>query len=248
MTRCLITYHNESGGMFGMVKSVLSALMVCDQHGHKPTVVVEGSPYRPEGFTGNVWDLFFEPIGDKSATHDQTMRVSYHPLIKRGGVNYFLRQKLHKLMVQYVRPLPATMERIERCKECLRSANRRIGVHYRGTDHHLVQPYLPPNAFDPSLDFLRANEPGPWLLCTDTTQAVTAFARLPGMFTTDVERLPYANCSHGVHLAAKDKLKVGSDAILDAWLLSTCHAMVCRESNLADVVTYLNPDILRVTL
>jgi hypothetical protein len=240
-----IVYNNFSGGMFGMLKSVLCALADCERLGLSPQVEVCDSPYREDGYVGNVWTRFFETIGDTTQPPDTCEDVMYHPCLKKYDYSTATRVRMCALLHRYVRPRAEIRARIDTWSAQLVGA--RVGVHYRGADGSKVYPFVPPAEYLRGVQILENRRPPyPWLLATDSTAAADVIVG-PGRVLTDSERVPELQCGYGVHFRAKDRGKAGSDAILDAWLLARCDMLLCGPSNLADVVTYLNPHILRVS-
>lgn len=240
-----IVYNNFSGGMFGMVKSVLCAIHRCEQQGFTPQVWVGDSPYREDGYEGNIWTRFFEPIGDPMRAPDSTEVVAYHPELNGRDYSAATREHMRGLLARHVQPCAQIRDRIARWTP--RMLGCRVGMHYRGGDGHQVHPFVAPGAYARALTALRDSSSAPWLLATDSDAAATELD-LPGRILTDSVRVPELQSSHGIHFRAGDRGKAGSDAILDAWLLSRCQILVCGRSNLSDVAMYLNPDLLRVCL
>lgn len=248
MTSRLIVFNNWSAGMFSMVKSVLCALARCEAEGVEPTVVVENSPFREDGYKGNVWDRFFLPIGDPARAHDERVEISGHPCLPHNDCYFHNRVPMNALVARWVRPVPVIQQRIDAWGSLLGSSLPRVGVHFRGSDKHHECSFVHPVHYLEALRCIRGPKRDPWVLCTDCSGAVSVFEPEPGMILTDSERVAELQSGYGVHFRAKDRGKAGSDAILDAWLLSKCHLMICGPSNLSEFVTYLNPSIVLVSM
>lgn len=243
-----IVYHNFSAGMFSMVKSVLSAIREAERVGLSPHVVVEGTPYREDGYQENAWNRFWHPIGDPSVPCVDEVRISGHPGFPTNDTWFHLRQPTNDLWRKYIRPNQQVQQLIDNNSHLV----RRVGVHYRATDKHHECTRIPVEDYAKALISLSASiSSGTYYLATDSQAAVQEFRRLTpdlGALLADVERSKDMTSGYGTHFTIKDRGRAGMEAILDAYLLSRCDFLVCGASNLSECVTYLHPGILLVSL
>ena len=244
----LITFNNWSSGMFSMVKAVLCALASCEADGVAPTVVVGNSPFREDGYTGNVWTRFFNPIDDESLHHDESVVIASHPCLPNNDCYFHNRERMNAIVSKWVVPNAVVQSRIDSWLPLVHSTSQRLGVHFRGSDKHIECTHVPPSKYLAALKVLRGVSTEGWLLCTDCSTAADELSHEPGMILTDSERVPELRGGYGVHFRAKDRGKAGSDAVLDAWLLAACRILICGPSNLSEFVTFLNPAIVHVSM
>lgn len=240
MTSRRIVYDNSSGGLFGMVKSVLCALARCDAEGvDEVSVEVRGSPYRADGVTGDLWPRLFMPIGDPTRHHDQETVIAYHPCMGHAPYRDGLALQLNAALNRHIKLLPEVQVAVDRMHWDLTPTT--VGLHYRGADGHTVYPHVYPHVYRELLNLIKPNA-YPWLLCTDSEEALSIL-RDPLALVTDAQRVRDLRTGYGIHFQAPDRIRAAHEAQIDAWLLAKCATLICGTSNLSDVVTIINPEI-----
>lgn len=224
-----------------MVKSVLVELERADKEGVSPVVVVGDSPYREDGYKGNVWTRFFDPIGDEALPVDEEVAINSHPSLPMNDCYFHNRIRMSQTVQHWVRPNADTRAEIARYTEAF--CRYKTAMHYRGTDKGNEVSFVAPEHYFHALENIRS-ENEPWFLATDAAPVVSvAQERRPCLFI-DTERSPTLTSGYGMHFRVADRGAQGRSAVIDAWLLSRASILICGPSNLSEFVTYLNPSIV----
>jgi hypothetical protein len=250
MLRRRVVYSNVGTGMFSIVKAVLSALMDCEEQGYEPYVRVANSVFNSDGYRGDGWTRFWEPIGDHNGFFDSVVAISNHPRFPRNDNYHHLRKPAHATWNRWIRPNSETLTTVQRARSKVPRTFPRIGVHFRATDKYkettpvLVSDYA--RCVNRIVADTRASG---FFLATDSAVALQEFiASCPGCAFADVSRAPVLTHPKGIHFTEPDKFKAGSEAIADVYALSDCDYIICGPSNLSECVTYLNPGITLVSM
>lgn len=128
-----------------------------------------------------------------------------------------------------------------------------LGVHYRGTDHINAHSHSKPvsmNMFLKSIDEeLEQGEYDNLFLATDEQSAVsviTEHCEKKHGITPKVNNFIRSSSVTPIHklpLDSAEKIRIGDEVITDASCLSRCASVICRDSNIINYATVLNPSL-----
>ena len=252
--------REDGAGLFATLGTVLTQLAVAGWMGLNPVVDLrKGSAYQestPVRGTTNVWDYYFEPVGDftvadlDSGRYRVVKSETHHPVLREKANGVWYRQ----LWDQHVRLNSSTASVIAASVGNSNVGLRTIGVHGRGGDMRT----FPGHPFPPTVRQLGAGveqllESGEYediFVVSQESEIVDALRRRFGPRVSSsssfkasdrATRLatPFSGgTSKSVHDRASDIRSrhlylLGREVLTDVFLLARCGALVSGNSNVA---------------
>jgi len=252
--------REDGAGLFATLGTVLTQLAVAGWMGLEPVVDLrEGSAYQestPVRGTTNVWDYYFEPVGDftvadlDSGRYRVVKSETHHPVLREKANGFWYRQ----LWDQHVRPNSSTASVIAASVGNSNVGLRTIGVHGRAGDMRT----FPGHPFPPTIRQLEAGvehllESGEYDDIFVVSQESEIDEALRRRFGHRVSSSPSFKPSNratraatpfsgstsesfdygAVDLRPQHRYLLGLEVLTDVFLLARCGALVSGNSNVA---------------
>lgn len=252
--------REDGAGLFATLGTVLTQLAVAGWMGLNPVVDLrKGSAYQestPVRGTTNVWDYYFEPVGDftvadlDSGRYRVVKSETHHPVLREKANGVWYRQ----LWDQHIRLNSCTSSVIDASVSNFKVGPRTIGVHGRGGDMRT----FPGHPFPPTVRQLEAGveqllESGEYddiFVVSQESEIVDALRRRfgPRVSSSSSFKAPdratrsatpfSGGTSKSVHDRASDIRSqhlylLGLEVLTDVFLLARCGALVSGNSNVA---------------
>ncbi len=239
---------NPGSGFFSSFICTLNHLIWCEENNKIPVVYWgENSQfYSSKGFNGamNVWEYYFEPVSDLSYCCGDHIDTSCWPQTNYTIYVWMLdtvsRVRINQLINRYVKLKPAIKNKIDDFYKSHMEGKKTIGIHLRGTDKCWEQPSV---ALETLIN--KAIE-----IADATTQFYIA-SEDERLFERAKEMLKGRVIYYDVIRSSNDgwmwqgqhpqRAQLGEDVLIEAQLLSKCHALVHTYSNVSTAALFFNP-------
>lgn len=252
--------REDGAGLFATLGTVLTQLAVAQWIGLSPVVDLrKGSAYQestPVRGTTNVWDYYFEPVGDftvadlDSGIYKVVKSETHHPVLREKANGVWYRQ----LWDEHVRLNSSTASVIAASVGNSNVGLRTIGVHGRGGDMRT----FPGHPFPPTVRQLEAGveqllESGEYddiFVVSQESEIVDALRRRFGPLVSSSSSFKASDraarsatpFSGGTSISVDHRASdirpqhlylLGLEVLTDVFLLARCGALVSGKSNVA---------------
>ena len=125
-----------------------------------------------------------------------------------------------------------------------------LAIHYRGTDHpNAHSKAVDISEYESAIDQAIQNDGYKTLfVCGDEAamiNRITAYCKSNyggiSIITNDFIRSETKIPIHKLNLSSADKIRTGDQVLMDTHCISKCHAVICRDSNIINYASVLNP-------
>lgn len=231
-------------GFFSLCKSALQGVIDAHRENRdaKCTIEIRDGLYAPGK---ELHRTFFIPTHDGEGG-DSYRHRGHNDCGNVRDMRHWMRQDNHHLAVQYFQPIKALADRIETVVAGL-GANP-LGVHFRGCDKGKECRVYSLDTYKRQLsNVVRSMKPSAVFLATDETRAVRELSSVAPIVALDHLRADDAE-PVGIHHRKLDGLRLGGEAVIDAYVLARCSMMLSGVSNVSDWAAILSPDMPWVRL
>jgi len=255
MENSLIIDVRTSSGFFSNYLIFLDNLKYCQRHNLKPIMRLGGNWYYSDG-RQNLWDYFFEKINDgvpigvsqhsnffKLWEEKFTCHIGKVPLWEFYEDKEFIKQNRIEVneISKLVKPSIEIQKKIDLFLKQNFENKKVLGLHIRGTDYHF-------NNLDLYLESVKKiiDEYDIVFIASDNFESINFFSeKFPNIcfYETNIRMNKMNDGCLALYNPSNDKLKHGEDVLIEAYLLSNCHHLICINSNVAAAALYINPNM-----
>lgn len=257
-------------GFFSNYFYAIGHMILATQKGYKVTVDWENykTPYNEEypiNNTLNCWEYFFEQPNNMKTVYESCKNpyisedkypykvVPYYGMAniwKEGVPKKKQIIKINQFIKQYCPFKTEIKDDFDKIAKGLQLDNA-LGVHMRGTDMNATVGHNKPASIEENIvkirETLEKNNLERIFLCTDEEAIKERMVEIFGDKVCFVDAYRSQGGQVGIHLQAEmankrenHRYQLGYEVLRDAYLLSSCRAIVCGKSNVAYAAIVMN--------
>lgn len=246
---------SNGNGFFSNIRGTIAAMYECDIKNITPYVNWSSSIYKDNKHGDNVWEYYFEQIGDSKTKNK--IKVPQNREWKRES---YARERMNSMIKKYVKIKQPILDKIDNFwVSNVNEGNKVLGVHLRMTDKFNCTSHGEPKTGKPVnvdiyIDHIKKyiekeGDEVKIFLATDSKDGINKMVSTFGdklFYRDDVIRSTGSKSVH--HGMGGDNYKKGEDVLIDCILLSKCDFLFKGISNVALGALFFNENLEQFNL
>lgn len=249
----VIWLDHRGSGFFSNVSSVLCHLKIATDNGMTPVIDFKNFPtlYNEKGKinnTFNSWEYYFAPVSIYSLDEVyHSKNVFFSSGLYPKGMSYSITENpgLYGIYTKHISLQNDIQAKIKSYTQQINFQDNVLGIHFRGQE----QKYATGHSFPPTEEqmlrytdrILQKYKISKIFLVTEDIDYLNLFIKRYGdkVYYTDMFRTRKVN-AYKIRPRKNHMYLLGKEVLVDAMLLSKCRGLLCGDSNVSEIATFIN--------